>query len=111
MLPHKPDMESERIRIQDQGGLVIYMDTWRVNGILSVTRAIGDPEHKSLIIADPSFSTFQIEFLTKKVIGEKPTNYFSEQQENCTNHHFHRLKFQKKNKNFITMKMNKFFIL
>ncbi|XP_075676943.1 uncharacterized protein LOC113794107 isoform X3 [Dermatophagoides pteronyssinus] len=61
MLPHKPDMESERIRIQDQGGLVIYMDTWRVNGILSVTRAIGDPEHKSLIIADPSFSTFQID--------------------------------------------------
>ncbi|OTF74374.1 hypothetical protein BLA29_005174 [Euroglyphus maynei] len=61
MLPHKPDMESERIRIQDQGGIVIYMDTWRVNGILSVTRAIGDPEHKALIIADPSFSTFQID--------------------------------------------------
>nr|XP_046908741.1 flocculation protein FLO11-like [Dermatophagoides farinae] len=61
MLPHKPDMESERIRIQDQGGLVIYMDTWRVNGILSVTRAIGDPEHKALIIADPSFSSFEID--------------------------------------------------
>lgn len=61
MLPHKPDLESERIRIRDQGGFVIYLDTWRVNGVLSVTRAIGDPEHKAFIISDPSFSEFDID--------------------------------------------------
>ncbi|UXI14818.1 putative inactive tRNA-specific adenosine deaminase-like protein 3 [Sarcoptes scabiei] len=61
MLPHKPDLQSEKNRIQKQGGFVIYSDTWRVNGVLSVTRAIGDPDHKSVIISDPSFSTFEID--------------------------------------------------
>lgn len=61
MLPHKPNTESERIRIQEQGGMIIYMDTWRVNGILSVSRAIGDPDHKPLIIAEPSCSSFEID--------------------------------------------------
>lgn len=61
MLPHKPNTESERIRIQEQGGMIIYMDTWRVNGILSVSRAIGDPDHKALIIAEPSCSSFEID--------------------------------------------------
>jgi len=61
MLPHKPDLESERIRIQDLGGLVVFLDTWRVNGVLSVARAIGDPDHKPYVIAEPSQSKFDID--------------------------------------------------
>ena len=61
MLPHKPDLDSERIRIQELGGLVVFVDTWRVNGILSVTRAIGDPDHKPYVIAAPSQSKFEID--------------------------------------------------
>lgn len=61
MLPHKPDLESERVRIRDLGGLIVFMDTWRVNGVLSVSRAIGDPEHKPYIIAEPSLAKFEID--------------------------------------------------
>ncbi|KAI2804414.1 Protein phosphatase 1E, partial [Blomia tropicalis] len=61
MLPHKPDLDSERIRIQELGGLIVYVDTWRVNGVLSVTRAIGDPEFKPYVIAQPSMSKFEID--------------------------------------------------
>lgn len=61
MLPHRPDLESERTRISDLGGLVIYVDTWRVNGVLSVSRAIGDPEHKPYVNAEPSLVTFEID--------------------------------------------------
>ena len=61
MLPHKPEMDSERTRIQDLGGLVVFVDTWRVNGILSVTRAIGDPDHKPYINAEPSLAKFTID--------------------------------------------------
>lgn len=61
MLPHKPDLDSERTRIQDLGGLVVFVDTWRVNGVLSVTRAIGDPDHKPYINAEPSLAKFEID--------------------------------------------------
>lgn len=61
MLPHKPDLESEQERIRDLGGLIVYLDTWRVNGVLSVSRAIGDPEHKPFIIAEPSLAKFEID--------------------------------------------------
>ncbi|CAG9585186.1 unnamed protein product [Danaus chrysippus] len=40
--PHKPDRPDETIRIQSSGGIVMYMGTWRVNGQLAVSRAIGE---------------------------------------------------------------------
>ncbi|CAB1352442.1 unnamed protein product [Coregonus sp. 'balchen'] len=45
MKPHKPDREA-------LGGCVIWFGTWRVNGSLSVSRAIGDNEHKPYISGD-----------------------------------------------------------
>ncbi|PSN39171.1 Protein phosphatase 1E [Blattella germanica] len=39
--PHKPDRKDERERIEDMGGCVLYWGTWRVNGQLAVSRAIG----------------------------------------------------------------------
>ena len=51
--PHKPDREDEKLRIEQQGGVVTCYDTWRVNGTLAVSRAIGDPEHKPYVISEP----------------------------------------------------------
>lgn len=41
MEPHKPEREDEKQRIEALGGCVIWFGAWRVNGTLSVSRAIG----------------------------------------------------------------------
>nr|XP_023675233.1 protein phosphatase 1E [Paramormyrops kingsleyae] len=61
MKPHKPDREDEKQRIEALGGCVIWFGTWRVNGSLSVSRAIGDSEHKPYICGDADHSTFQLD--------------------------------------------------
>ena len=40
---HKPDLSNERNRIEQCGG---YVDENRVNGILNLSRSIGDHEYK-----------------------------------------------------------------
>lgn len=37
--------QDERARIEALGGCVTYMDCWRVNGTLAVSRAIGKHQH------------------------------------------------------------------
>ncbi|KAI8491674.1 Protein phosphatase 1E [Branchiostoma belcheri] len=49
MEAHKPEREDERKRIEDLGGCVVHYGTWRVNGNLSVSRAIGDASEKPYI--------------------------------------------------------------
>ncbi|CAK6973154.1 protein phosphatase 1E [Scomber scombrus] len=61
MKPHKPDREDEKQRIEALGGCVIWFGTWRVNGSLSVSRAIGDSEHKPYICGDADHSTFPLD--------------------------------------------------
>ncbi len=39
---HKPNRDDELRRIKKLGGEVIYHGRWRVNGILAVSRAVGD---------------------------------------------------------------------
>ncbi|XP_030764187.1 SH3 domain-containing protein C23A1.17-like isoform X2 [Sitophilus oryzae] len=52
--PHKPCREDERIRIDEAGGCVMMLwGTWRVNGQLAVSRAIGDADYKPHVIAIP----------------------------------------------------------
>jgi len=41
MKPHKPESEEEKQRIEALGGSVVWHGTWRVNGTLAVSRAIG----------------------------------------------------------------------
>ena len=60
MLPHKPGDDSEKKRIQEAGGFIAYLDTWRLNGSLSVSRAIGDPDFKPYICALPGIAKFDI---------------------------------------------------
>ena len=47
-----PVSQDEQERIEAAGGLVIWMGSWRVNGNLSVSRAIGDAAEKSLIVGE-----------------------------------------------------------
>ncbi|ESN97017.1 hypothetical protein HELRODRAFT_85873, partial [Helobdella robusta] len=41
MRAHKPEREDEKARITSLGGSVVHFGTWRVNGALSVSRAVG----------------------------------------------------------------------
>ena len=45
-------LQDEQARIEAAGGMVIYMGAWRVNGTLSVSRAIGDSKEKKFVIGE-----------------------------------------------------------
>jgi len=50
---HKPDRSDERDRITELGGSVVHWGVWRVEGVLAVSRAIGDRLLKDYVIPDP----------------------------------------------------------
>lgn len=50
---HKPDRVDEQCRIQAQGGSVVFAGTWRVCGVLAVSRSFGNRMMKHLIIPHP----------------------------------------------------------
>eukprot|EP01023_Acetabularia_acetabulum_P046479 TRINITY_DN4795_c0_g1_i3.p1 TRINITY_DN4795_c0_g1~~TRINITY_DN4795_c0_g1_i3.p1 ORF type:complete len:289 (+),score=55.82 TRINITY_DN4795_c0_g1_i3:3-869(+) len=50
---HKADNPAERQRIESAGGVVIWAGTWRVGGVLAVSRAIGDRPLKKFVTAHP----------------------------------------------------------
>lgn len=52
-IDHKPDRSDERERIEQAGGFIIWAGTWRVGGILAVSRAFGDKLLKPYVVADP----------------------------------------------------------
>ncbi|XP_065595361.1 protein phosphatase 1F [Cyrtonyx montezumae] len=60
MEPHKPEREDERARIEALGGCVTFMDCWRVNGTLAVSRAIGDVCQKPYISGDADGDSFDL---------------------------------------------------
>ncbi|TDH66288.1 hypothetical protein CCR75_005855 [Bremia lactucae] len=55
---HKPNRPDERRRIQDLGGSVVFWGVWRVEGILAVSRAIGDRMLKPYVVAAPEVKQF-----------------------------------------------------
>ncbi|GAB2214309.1 hypothetical protein Droror1_Dr00018651 [Drosera rotundifolia] len=58
---HRADREDERKRVEDKGGYVgIHGGTWRVQGILSVSRSIGDAHLKDWIVAEPETRTISL---------------------------------------------------
>ncbi|KAK7485385.1 hypothetical protein BaRGS_00023333 [Batillaria attramentaria] len=59
MEPHKPEREDERKRIENLGGVVTRnLGVWRVNGNISVSRAIGDASQKPFLCSDADVTTF-----------------------------------------------------
>lgn len=44
--------QDERARIETLGGCITYMDCWRVNGTLAVSRAIGEINHQNRLTLD-----------------------------------------------------------
>ncbi|TMW63274.1 hypothetical protein Poli38472_002215 [Pythium oligandrum] len=58
---HKATNESEKQRIEDAGGMVLYVKgVARVNGRLAVSRAFGDAEHHEYVIAEPEITTHSL---------------------------------------------------
>ncbi|EDO44137.1 predicted protein, partial [Nematostella vectensis] len=61
MQPHKPERQDEKDRIEGLGGCVVWFGAWRVNGSLSVSRAIGDAEHKPFISGEPDVAEYALD--------------------------------------------------
>jgi len=56
---HQPNNEDEKLRIEKAGGKVVWFGTWRVNGLLSVSRSIGDPQLENVVIAEPFMNEYK----------------------------------------------------
>eukprot|EP00939_MAST-03C_sp_MAST-3C-sp1_P004666 g4666.t1 len=50
---HKPNDRDEQRRIERAGGIVVHVGVWRVEGVLAVSRAVGDRAFKDYVVADP----------------------------------------------------------
>lgn len=59
--PHHPDLPEEKARIINNGGAVVWQGTWRVNGVLAVSRSIGDVNMKRWVIPNPDITKFTIQ--------------------------------------------------
>jgi protein phosphatase 1L len=58
---HKPDQTDERQRIENAGGFVMWAGTWRVGGVLAVSRAFGDRLLKQYVVADPDIQEEKVD--------------------------------------------------
>ncbi|XP_022749238.1 probable protein phosphatase 2C 11 [Durio zibethinus] len=58
---HKPDRSDERQRIEEAGGFIIWAGTWRVGGVLAVSRAFGDKLLKPYVVAEPEIQEEEID--------------------------------------------------
>lgn len=59
-IDHKPSREDEEVRIKELGGRVIFWGRWRVEGVLAVSRAIGDMNLKPYVTCDPEIISHTI---------------------------------------------------
>lgn len=59
--PHHPNSPEEKARITSLGGAVVWHGAWRVNGILAVSRSIGDVNLKKWVIPNPDITKFTIQ--------------------------------------------------
>ncbi|KAI3460529.1 hypothetical protein Pfo_017192 [Paulownia fortunei] len=60
-IDHKPDRSDERERIEQAGGFIIWAGTWRVGGVLAVSRAFGDKLLRPYVVAEPEIQEEEID--------------------------------------------------
>ncbi|GMH28095.1 hypothetical protein Nepgr_029938 [Nepenthes gracilis] len=57
---HKPNRIDERKRIENAGGYVMWAGTWRVGGVLAMSRAFGNRMLKQFVVAEPEIQEQEI---------------------------------------------------
>lgn len=60
-LDHRPERKDEENRIRKLGGKLIYWGRWRVEGVLAVSRSIGDVSLQPFVTAEPEIIEKNIE--------------------------------------------------
>ncbi|KAG6419769.1 hypothetical protein SASPL_116281 [Salvia splendens] len=60
-IDHKPDRTDERERIEKAGGFIVWAGTWRVGGVLAVSRAFGDKLLRPYVVAEPEIQEEKID--------------------------------------------------
>ncbi|KAM4105743.1 hypothetical protein ACB094_04G015300 [Castanea mollissima] len=60
-IDHKPERSDERQQIEQAGGFIIWAGTWRVGGVLAVSRAFGDKLLKPYVVAEPEIQEEEID--------------------------------------------------
>lgn len=60
-IDHKPDRSDERERIEQAGGFIVWAGTWRVGGVLAVSRAFGDKLLRPYVSAEPEIQEQNID--------------------------------------------------
>ncbi|CAI0449887.1 unnamed protein product [Linum tenue] len=58
---HKPNRSDERKRIENAGGVVMWAGTWRVGGVLAMSRAFGNRMLKQYVVAEPEIQDLKVD--------------------------------------------------
>ncbi|RWR96480.1 putative protein phosphatase 2C 76 [Cinnamomum micranthum f. kanehirae] len=58
---HKPNRSDERKRIENAGGVVMWAGTWRVGGVLAMSRAFGNRLLKQFVVAEPEIQEQELD--------------------------------------------------
>lgn len=58
---HKPNRSDERKRIENAGGVVMWAGTWRVGGVLAMSRAFGNRMLKQFVVAEPEIQEQELD--------------------------------------------------
>ncbi|PIN16157.1 Serine/threonine protein phosphatase [Handroanthus impetiginosus] len=58
---HKPNRSDERKRIESAGGVVMWAGTWRVGGVLAMSRAFGNRMLKQFVVAEPEIQEQEVD--------------------------------------------------
>ncbi|XP_010261585.1 PREDICTED: probable protein phosphatase 2C 76 [Nelumbo nucifera] len=58
---HKPNRSDERKRIESAGGVVMWAGTWRVGGVLAMSRAFGNRLLKQFVVAEPEIQEEELD--------------------------------------------------
>ncbi|KAK2390647.1 Protein phosphatase 2C family protein [Trifolium repens] len=65
---HKPNRSDERKRIENAGGVVMWAGTWRVGGVLAMSRAFGNRMLKPFVVAEPEIQDQEIDEKTEVLV-------------------------------------------